>query len=186
LVYLNIIYKNDELLKEHIKIEDDKKLQPIQVLIKNISFLYVDDMVKILELCILFNVDLNIQLVKNNEHVITIADYLASHKTLFKKLSPYVKWAILKCMDNEKYVDLLKYITEPDEVFVEVFEKKKMESACYICYCDDIDDYYYTCENKHNYHNKCMMSYYNKVDVDIKCFYCKGRYDFSRVYKSCE
>ncbi len=102
---------------------------------------------------------------------------------LFKKLPKNIIVEILKYMDNNKYIELMKYIKNMDELLEEKYENKKMESSCYICYCDDIDDYYFSCENRHNYHSKCLFGYYNKVDIDVKCFYCKGNYDFSKVYK---
>jgi homoserine trans-succinylase len=186
LKYIFLIYKNTLILKKHMNIENENKIQPIQILLKNIHFMYIDEMIKLIDLCVLMEVDFKLVLIKNANNNITVAEYLSSHQSIFKELPHRIINGILKSVDNNKYVELVKYMKNIDDIYVEYYEKKKMESSCYICYCDDIDDYYFSCENRHNYHSKCLMGYYNKVSIDVNCFYCKGKYDFSKVYKSCE
>jgi len=78
----------------------------------------------------------------------------------------YLELFIDTILDNNKKVSLMK-------------------DNCYICYCnEEVHDVYYLCENNHSYHHKFLISYYKKVNVDINCFYCKGKYNFSQVYKN--
>jgi hypothetical protein len=92
----------------------------------------------------------------------------------------------MKYLDNGEYIDVCKEYENMNGVLDKICDKVEMKDNCYICYCNDIDDFYYECENKHKYHHQCLLGYYNKVNVDINCFYCKGKYDFRKVYKHLE
>jgi hypothetical protein len=184
--YISIIYDTDDKMKEHINIVDENGFTPIQLLLKNENYKWIDQIYKILELFILFGSTLNIPIdntIIDGSLNKKIPSYLVSNHNLIKYIPINILVAIIPYLNNEEYVAVCKNYDNIKEVLEKVCETIEMKDNCYICYCNDIEDYYYECDNKHKYHHECLMGYYNKVNIDINCFYCKAKYNFKKVYK---
>jgi hypothetical protein len=91
---------------------------------------------------------------------------------------------MLNKFDNSKGIEVLRYLDDVDKFMEENCEEREMKEQCLVCYGND-ERPYYVCNNNHEYHYECLESYYKKFDVTVNCFYCKGRYDFSKVYRCC-
>jgi hypothetical protein len=179
--YISNIYDTDEKMKEHVNILDENYRTPIQVLIRNTNYMYIDEIFRIIEIFILFGAQLDLPI--DNALNKKIPSYIVSNKNIIKDISKNILAGIMKYLDNNEFVEVCKNYENIKDVLEKIYENAEMKDNCYICYCNDIDDYYYECDNKHKYHHGCLMGYYNKVNIDINCFYCKAKYDFKKVYK---
>lgn len=179
--YISKIYDDDNKMKEHINIIDENGYTPIQILLKNKNYMWIDEIFKVLEVFILFGAFLNIPIDTTSN--LKIPSYLISHKNLIKHIPKNILAAIILYLENDEFIEVCREYENISNILEKVCKKEEMKDNCYICYCNDIDDYYYECVNKHKYHHGCLIGYYNKVNVDINCFYCKSKYDFRKVYK---